>query len=425
MSKARTMLVLDDPFAGALSMKMNMRELTEQEYATWGIMHPGSAVTCKTDGKSIAWGRDYVDKLPLAEAKGLIAHEVYHTVFKHHIRRGDRDPQWWNIAGDKIIDSILGEANYQIPDSLADPQFIEMTTEQVYKLIVPPITSPKNGSGKGKGGGGGQGGGTGKNPGKGKGSGAGGGIPQPGPGNQSGGLVVDAPINMKDKAAVAQIEEDWQIAIEQAAKSAKAAGRLPGRIAAMIETEKEHVVNWRDMLRDFMEKCAMPGDYTWARPNRRFISSGMYLPSLDEEYDNPKIIVACDTSGSVSHDELKQYAAEISGILEEFPSCEFKVMYGDTSVRHEEDFDNDSLPIKLEAKGGGGTNFMPFFDEIEKRKLEAEALIFFTDMGAFDWHELEEMGEPGIPVLWLNTYRGSDDHEVPFGQIVPLEIKDD
>jgi predicted metal-dependent peptidase len=408
MSKARTMLVLDDPFAGALSMKMNMRELTEEEYATWSTMHPGNAVTCMTDGKSIAWGRDYVDNLPLAEAKGLIAHEVYHTVFKHHLRRGDRDPQWWNIAGDKIIDSILKEANYQVPNSLADPQFIEMTTEQVYKLIVPPISNPKNGSGKGKG--------------KGKSKDKSGGTGQ---NLQGGGLVVDAPINMKDKAAIAQMEEDWQIAIEQAAKSAKAAGRLPGRIAAMIETEKEHVVNWRDMLRDFMEKCAMPGDYTWARPNRRFISAGMYLPSLDEEYDNPQIIVACDTSGSVSQDELKQYAAEISGILEEFPSCEFKVMYGDTSVRHEEDFDNDSLPIKLEARGGGGTNFMPFFDEIADRKLEAEALIFFTDMGAFDWDKLKAMGEPGIPVLWLNTYRGSDDMDVPFGQIVPLEIKDD
>lgn len=428
MSKARINLVLDDVFAGALSMKMDMRELTPEEEAAFQI-HWNQPATCCTNGRQIKWARSYIDKLDVQQCKGLIAHEVYHVVFKHHLRRGGRDPHWWNIAGDKVIDSILSEAGYQVPDSMADSQYIDKSTEEVYNLIKPPVGGGGKGGGKqtGSGGGSGKANAPPQQPSK---SGQGGNQPQPQqspptPPKISGGVVEDAPINMQDKAQLQQFEEDLQIAIEQAAKAAKAAGSLPAQIDRMVTTEKEHVVNWRDLLRDFMEKCSMPGDYTWQRPNRRFLSHGYYLPSLDEELENPKIIVACDTSGSVGQTELLQYAAEISGILGEFPNCEFEVLYGDTKVAHTQKFTQDDLPIRLEARGGGGTKFMPFFDWIHEHKVEAEAMIFFTDMGAFDWDEVEDMGEPGIPVLWLNTYPSEDDRKVPFGQIIPLRLKDD
>ena len=47
--------------------------------------------------------------------------------------------------------------------------------------------------------------------------------------------------------------------------------------------------------------------------------------------------------------------------------------------------------------------------------------MFFTDMGAWDWNQLED---PGFPVLWMNTSRYDDDMEVPFGTVIPLEVED-
>ena len=78
---------------------------------------------------------------------------------------------------------------------------------------------------------------------------------------------------------------------------------------------------------------------------------------------------------------------------------------------------SDDLPIDLEFKGGGGTRFAPVFEYIKEKNLEPKAILYFTDLCCGDFGE-----DPGIPVLWLNTYRNNDDKSVPFGEVIKLEL---
>lgn len=460
MKKARTMLILNDPFYGALAMRMKMRPLNEKSPIECAMVNN----SCIVDGKQIVYDPKWIETLDVFECKGLLAHEVSHVALKHIIRRGERDPYLWNAAGDFIIDPILKKAKFILPDigngqrGHIDPEITGKTTEEAYAILKKrqgeqqanascpaggdspdddPAPSDENAND----------------------------TDAPGPlvppqmlkpqlppepdddddddqndqndqqQNQGGGLnvfnlpfqgaVLDAPVDMKNNTAVDEVDEELTIAIEQAYKAAKMCGNMPGDLERLIVTQKQHKIDWKEELRDFLEKSLNKNDYSWMRPSRRYMAHGMILPGMDDEEEIPQIVVVCDTSGSVSEDELEQYAAEISSVLEDF-QCKFKVIYCDTKVRGEEEFEYEDLPIKLNAEGGGGTKFRPAFDYIKEQQIEHEAIVFFTDMDAFDWPAVARL-EPAVPVLWLDSYGDIVERpgfKLPFGKHIPLEMED-
>ncbi len=73
-----------------------------------------------------------------------------------------------------------------------------------------------------------------------------------------------------------------------------------------------------------------PSDYRWTPPNRRYIASGLYLPSV-ERRGLGEIVIAVDTSGSIGKRELEQFAGEISAISEEAKPEALHVVYCDAA----------------------------------------------------------------------------------------------
>lgn len=478
MRKARTKLILEDPFYGALSMRMKMRPFNPRSYLEASICRR----SCAIDGKQIVYDPAWIDELTLMECKGLLAHEISHVALKHTLRRGKRDPRLWNSAGDHVIDPILKKAGFELPlvDSTGlhghfDFELSGKSVEQAYEILKDRRKKEaeekrkefeKQALEKEK---------LEK-------SGSGGDTPDdepapsedesnetkaPGPEEQvtkkiigtqlppeqdeglpedeglreddlpeedlpegveifnmpGEGVVLDAPINMKDNTTVDKADEELTIAIEQAYKAAKMHGNMPGELERLIIEQKEHKIDWREELRDFMEKSLDRNDYAWMPPSRRYLGHGLILPGLSEDVTLPNIVVVCDTSGSVSKRELEQYAAEISSVLEEF-ECTFKVIYCDTRVHREQDFSYEDLPIELNAVGGGGTKFKPAFDYIKQEKIDCEAIVFFTDMDAFDWPQVAQC-DPKIPVLWLDSYGGivnKPKFVLPFGKHIRLDM---
>jgi hypothetical protein len=72
------------------------------------------------------------------EDHGVIAHEVFHVVNKHHLRRGDRNADLWNVAADLLINRLLEEDNFTLPpDGLFDRErcFAGLPTETIYARL--------------------------------------------------------------------------------------------------------------------------------------------------------------------------------------------------------------------------------------------------------------------------------------------------
>ena len=413
ISKARAGLILDQPFFGSLALRLELKEDS----------------TCKTvwtNGRVLGFNPEFIGGLTLDETKGVIAHDVMHLANCHHTRRRGRDPELWNKSGDYAINSILEESKMVLPACrLRDPALDGKSTEEIYSVLS---DQPGDEGEPNKGGTGDQGqdgspsgqGGGGQDP-NGQPSGDQGSDPgQNGPSDQGAGGDPGGCGEIRDfpgedggpanSSELAQQEQEQKIAAVQAATQAKARGNLPAGIARMVQEIANPKLDWRTILRRFIEMSAK-NDYTWSPPNRRFIHMGLFLPSLRSE-ELKEIVIAVDTSASIGQAELDQFAAELNGILEEFETVA-TVIYCDAKIAGIEVFERETLPVKLQLVGGGGTDFRPPFKWIEENGATPTCLVYLTDLECSRFP-----AEPDFPVLWVSTEAGS--RVPPFGEVAEL-----
>lgn len=357
---ARTALVLDQPFFGALALRLALRE------------DPG----CKTawvDGRTLAYNPVWLEGLNHEEVVGLVAHEVMHCAAGHPWRRDARDPRKWNVACDLAINQILADAGFRLPPGgLLDSALASgKSAEWIYDRL------PEDLDGEG--------------PGEVR--------DAPDPGQSPGDGDQEVPT-----------EADWQVAVQQAAQAAKMRGKLPAGMERFAAARARSGPDPRSVLARFVQEAAR-ADYSWARPNRRYLAAGLYLPSLWSEELGP-IVIAVDTSGSVDDVLLAKFTAWVRAVVEDMRPRRTHVMYADAAVARQQVFERDE-PLEIHPAGGGGTDFRPVFQAAAELDEPAICLIYLTDLdGAFPAQA------PEYPVLWLTP---DPDRRAPFGETVWLE----
>lgn len=368
---ARTALVLEQPFFGALALKLE-------------VVEDPSCETAWVDGRTLGFNPAFVESLQHKEVVGLVAHEVMHCAMGHPWRRDGRDSKKWNAACDFAINSVLGESGFSIPEgALRDPTFDGKAAEWIYDRM-PSGDDGQDGQQGGQGGQGDQN--------------------QPDQPSDQPGEVRDAP---PDSAADATTEADWQQAVQQAAKVAKGRGELPGALDEFAKEAKRSRVDWKSVLRRFVQQAAR-ADYSWTRPNPRFVAHGLYMPSLRSE-EMGEIIVAVDTSASIDTVLLEQFAGEIVGIVEDLKPERLRVIYCDRHVHKVDEFERGD-PIEIRAVGRGGTDLRPPFHTVDALGVAPACFIYLTDLdGTFPDHE------PAYPVLWATDNKT---RTAPFGEVV-------
>ena len=80
ISAARSRLILDRPFLGALVLRLPMQEIE----APW-------CPTTATDARKIYFNPAYFDSLSLSQIEFALAHEALHCALAHFARRLHRD----------------------------------------------------------------------------------------------------------------------------------------------------------------------------------------------------------------------------------------------------------------------------------------------------------------------------------------------
>jgi predicted metal-dependent peptidase len=101
-----------------------------------GAQARSSIATMATDGVSLYFNPEFVERLSSAELIGTLAHEVMHPALQHHTRRGERDPKRWNMACDYAINPMLLDAGLSLPEEvLYEAHFRGMSAEEIYNRL--------------------------------------------------------------------------------------------------------------------------------------------------------------------------------------------------------------------------------------------------------------------------------------------------
>lgn len=207
----------------------------------------------------------------------------------------------------------------------------------------------------------------------------------------------------------------WEVRIRQAVMAAdKYAGHVPGSVRDSIARLNQPKVDWRAKLRTFIGE-AKSRDPQWSRPNRRFISQGLYLPSCPNDAIE-RILFLADTSGSMASPELIAAFSEAQAILDEGGCQILQWACMDTRIAsHGELMAGDSF-VGFAHSGGGGTHFgkpMQWANE-----QDAQLIILFTDGETGSWGEA-----PACPVIVLGAarYRRTIE-QCPYGEAIAIEL---
>ncbi len=360
--KAKVQLILEQPFFATLAL--NMKYVAD--YAVEAAI---------TNGKLIRYNPDYVDRLTVEELKTVVAHEVLHTAMLHHTRRKNRERRKWNQAADYAINPLLASAGFKLPvDCLIHTKYQGKSAEQIFSLLPDSPNDENNPNGTGD--------------------------------DTAGmGEVEDLPDNENKQEVEVQIKE----MLAQATMVAKRKGKLPGDIERIVSQILQPKIDWRETLARFITEITK-NDYSWTKPSTRYLHTGLYLPSLESE-ETGKVILLVDTSASIDIQMINQFAGEVQDIVNTF-GISLQVIYVDKEVREVQEINPDEQ-IKLQPKGGGGTDFRPGFDFIEEKDLQPKAVVYLTD-GECDSFPVD----PDYPVLWAQF--GNSEFAPPFGEVIQI-----
>ena len=431
VSRCVTALLREQPFFGSLALRLPIRADAGRE-------------TLASDGREIRYAPEWVAETDAHVIETAIARVVLACALKHHTRRGGRDPERWQRASQLVTHGLLRDAGFTLPPDAE--AWDGISVEQAYdRLPEPEPDQPGNDGDPSPGGGdaGGAGAGEGDpSPDGGDGNGdsadpgAGSEPDDPGPDGASDapsscdpagtGEVMDAPAGGGDgedgnndegpsARDIAAEEQEWDEAMHQAASLAKAEGRMPGAVEETVRGAHASTVDWRSLLRRFMTDAAKR-DYSWSVPNRRFIDSGLYLPSIRSEGIDA-IAVIVDTSGSLDPDTLAAFWSEVREVAAEIEPERVVVLQVDTAVRDAAEYAAGDLPDEIVVRGRGGTDFRPGFAWLEEHDVRPGVCLYLTDMECSRYPETE----PDFPVIFVNHGDPPGDwNREPWGERIDI-----
>jgi predicted metal-dependent peptidase len=362
LSAARTRLILEHPFVGALVMHLPLKRAD----TSW-------CRTFASDARAFYFNPHYIDGLDFAQAQFILAHEALHCALGHFARRAHRSVRRWDLACDYAVNLLLADAGLKpAPAALIEREYRGLSAEEIYVLVPPgaPERTLDEHLAEGAG--------------------------QPGSPRSPGPAEREA------------LAESWRSRVVAAGQQARRAGHLPSSWARLIEELIQPRLPWRAVLARHMHVVARE-DYSFDRPSRR--EGGALLPRLGSRQAD--VCVAFDTSGSITPFELAEFAAEVDALKAQV-RARVTLLACDERLDPRgpwcfEPWEAATLPGAFQ--GGSGTSFVPVFDWVAHAHIRPDLLVYFTDAeGEFPQHA------PEYPVAWLVKGRAG----VPWGERIQL-----
>lgn len=354
LRKARTQMVLDHPFFGFLACYLEPQEKPDTE-------------SLATDGRRLLFNPSFVKNASIDDLKFVLAHVVQHVALDHFGRRNGRDSDVWDLASDFAANQLLVKYGFPLPPSLPvayDPAYEGKSAEEIFDLLERDEEKRKNHS------------------------------------------TIDSHEEARMPAEADR--QEWKERVVRVTTMLKQQGKLPGELEGLVRRLLEPRVNWRRVLYRFILQTAK-FDYSYAKCHRRYVAQGVYIPGLQSDRIE-NLVVAVDTSGSISDDQVAQFLSEVRSIALQF-QITWKLVTCDAEVQDVFDVDLSLDFARVRIRGRGGTSFRPVFEWIEASGVRPVGLVYLTD-GMGDFPERA----PAYPVLWALTQPAG----VPFGESVAM-----
>jgi len=361
--------------------------------------------TACTNGRDERYGRAFVKELSDKELNFLVAHEGYHKMYRHLTtwrKLHDEDHSLANSACDYVInlqlqdidpsETLIAMPRYKDGPhkgkhmGLCDERFRGMNTKQVFDILK---QEKKDGGG----------------------------------GDGEGGFDVhdwaDAK-NMSDADKKELLKEIDQAIRQGIMAHQKIAGTGAGGLDRELEGLLEPKVDWREVLREFIKAtCNAKDTSSWRRVNRRFLSTGTYMPSMIGEKVG-HIVIGIDTSGSIGGSELAEFLSEVKAIAEDVNPEVVDLLYWDCDVAGHEVYEGaavSNIVSSTKPRGGGGTSPSCVSTYLKEKGIKPECIIMLTDgyVGG-DWGS-----EWTAEVLWCIVGGSSD--IAPNGKTIHIETQ--
>jgi predicted metal-dependent peptidase len=364
--------------------------------------------TMATDGYYIYVDAGFCSQITEEELAAVIAHEILHCVLGHMDRRGVRDRRRWNVAIDYAVNLLLVDAGFQLPKAgLLDRNFRGMTAEEIYDLLETRVDGGSQIEAERQG------------------EDSKGSSDPMQPSRRSPGGFDDH-IETGDLEGSAMRAAEYPSERERirlrSALGKELKRKLPGREAGYYAEEINRggaaKVSWQQLLARFFTGLRRD-NYRSFPFNRKHLWRQIFLPSVGTPGPD-HIVVAVDTSASMSADELSQALAEIDA-LRGTANCNLTLIQCDTEVKSVDQYDPWEMSSRtferLTFVGRGGTSLIPPFEWIITNVLgkgrELDALVYITD-----GYGPVPLKAPVFPTLWLVPKEGF--RAPPFGELIRI-----
>lgn len=359
--------------------------------------------TAYTNGRDEVYGSEFVKSLDITELAFVVVHESYHKMLRQLTtwnKLFKEDANLANMAADYVVNLAIVNRDPQgtivkmpmkdgKPMGLLDRRFAGMHTKQVFDILKQE-QKQKQGGGQGAG--------------------------------QSG---ASEGFDEHDWEGANQLtrEEQEQLAkeVDQAIRQGQiTAQKMHGNGGGNLDRELMDLLNpkvdWRELLREFVSAVCNGRDFSsWRKPNRRFLSSDIIMPSLVSERVG-HMVVGIDTSGSIGGPELARFLTEVKEIAEKVNPDKVDLIYWDAHVAGHEVYNSGTLGDLINStkpKGGGGTDPTCVPAYLDEHGIKPECVIMLTDGYVGSW------GQWDVPILWAIC--GGNKVVAPVGKTIHIE----
>lgn len=315
--------------------------------------------TACTNGRDEWWGRKFIESIDDKTLAGGILHENFHKVYRHMFvwrKLYEENKMLANAACDYVINWEIRSLDPKEEfvkisnDWCIDERFAGMNSKQVFELLKKECKT-----------------------------------------------ITIKGFDEHDWEGAEELTDEEKTILKQEIDSALRQGRIAA--SKMAGSERGDVelnfddllapqVDWRNELRDLAKQISRGQDASsWAKINRRMIGYGHYMPSMIKQ-SIQSIVLAIDTSGSISKDFLTQFMSEAVGLFNELNPHKVYLMYWDTDVACVEEYDGEQAEVIVQStkpKGGGGTSPSCVLTYLQEHKINPDVTLVLTDGYIDNW----------------------------------------